>query len=77
VAPPGSVVQRVAARFRATFGLGDDDRTYYAVDAQGVALAAIKALNEQVTAQEVRIEKLERENQALSRRLREVGSNRR
>ena len=61
----------MAQDFRAAFGLGDDDRTYYAVDAQGVALAAIKALNEEVTAQEARIEKLERENQSLARRLRE------
>jgi hypothetical protein len=67
----------MAQDFRAAFGLGDDDRTYYAVDAQGVALAAIKALNEQVTAQGARIEKLERENQSLARRLREVPRNRR
>ncbi|MDB4980752.1 MAG: hypothetical protein JWM82_1504 [Myxococcales bacterium] len=67
----------MAQDFRAAFGLGDDDRTYYAVDAQGVALAAIKALNEQMNAQEARIKKLERENQSLSRRLREVGGNRR
>ena len=67
----------MAQDFRAAFGLGDDDRTYYAVDAQGVALAAIKALNEQAAAQEERIEKLERENQSLARRLREVGSTRR
>jgi hypothetical protein len=67
----------MAQDFRAAFGLGDDDRSYYAVDAQGVALAAIKALNEQVTAQGARIEKLERENHSLSRRLREVGRNRR
>jgi hypothetical protein len=67
----------MAQDFRATFGLGDDDRTYYAVDAQGVALAAIKALNEQLSAQEARIVKLERENQSLSRRLSKVGSKRR
>src|SRR5262249_40465054 len=35
----------MAQDFRATFGLGDDDRTYYSVDAQGVALAAIQGLN--------------------------------
>jgi hypothetical protein len=67
----------MAQDFRASFGLGDDDRTYYAVDAQGVALAAIKALNELVAAQEARIERLERQNQSLARRLRDVGSNRR
>lgn len=59
----------MAQDFRATFGLGNDDRTYYAVDAQGVALAAIQALNRLVTTQEARIERLERENRDLSRRL--------
>ena len=60
----------MAQDFRSTFGLGDDDRTYYAVDAQGVALAAIQALNRLVTTQEARIERLERENRELARRLR-------
>lgn len=67
----------MAQDFRASFGLGDDDRTYYSVDAQGVALAAIQALNRLVTNQEDRIAKLERENRDLARRLREVGRNRR
>jgi hypothetical protein len=60
----------MAQDFRASFGLGDDDRTYFAVDAQGVALAAIQALDHLVTTQELRIEKLERENRDLARRLR-------
>jgi hypothetical protein len=59
----------MAQDFRAAFGLGDDDRTYYAVDAQGVALAAIKELDRLVTTQEQRIAKLERENRELARRL--------
>ncbi len=59
----------MAQDFRAAFGLGDDDRTYFAVDAQGVALAAIQALNEKVTVQAARLEKLERENRELARRL--------
>jgi hypothetical protein len=59
----------MAQDFRATFGLGDNDRAYYAVDAQGVALAAIKELNRLVNEQQKRIEKLERENRALERRL--------
>ena len=62
----------MAQDFRATFGLGDDDRTYYAVDAQGVALAAIQGLNHLVETQEQRIEKLERENRELTRRLRQL-----
>ena len=62
----------MAQDFRAAFGLGDDDRTYYAVDAQGVALAAIQGLNRLVDSQEKRIEKLERENRELARRLRQL-----
>lgn len=62
----------MAQDFRATFGLGDDERTYYAVDAQGVALAAIQGLNRLVETQEKRIEKLERDNRELSRRLRQL-----
>jgi hypothetical protein len=51
----------MAQDFRAAFGLGNDDRTYFAVDAQGVALAAIQALEQRVAEQQKRIEKLERE----------------
>ncbi|HXU07134.1 MAG TPA: tail fiber domain-containing protein, partial [Polyangia bacterium] len=58
----------MAQDFRASFGLGADDRTYNSVDAHGVALAAIQALERVVAAQEKRIEKLERENRRLSRR---------
>ena len=60
----------MAQDFHASFGLGSDDRTYNSVDAHGVALAAIQALERMVTAQEQRIEKLERENRRLERRLR-------
>jgi hypothetical protein len=62
----------MAQDFRAAFGLGDDDRTYYAVDAQGIALAAIQGLDRVVKAQEERIAKLERENRDLARRLRRL-----
>ena len=60
----------MAQDFRASFGLGNDDRTYFAVDAQGVALAAIQALDRQVADQKSQIERLERDNQDLARRLR-------
>jgi len=62
----------MAQDFRAAFGLGDDDRTYFAVDAQGVALAAIQALDGLVTAQKKEIDRLSRQNQDLSRRLRAI-----
>jgi len=60
----------MAQDFHTTFGLGDDDRTYHSIDAHGVALAAIQALEHVVKQQEQRIEKLERENRALGQRLR-------
>jgi hypothetical protein len=62
----------MAQDFRASFGLGNDDRSYFAVDAQGVALAAIQALDRQLAEQRLRIEKLERENRELTRRLRAI-----
>ena len=51
----------MAQDFRASFGLGDDDKTYHAIDAHGVALAAIQALEKRVAEQGRRIERLERE----------------
>jgi hypothetical protein len=59
----------MAQDFHASFGLGNDDRTYNSVDAHGVALAAIQALERMVAAQEKRIDALERENRRLERRL--------
>jgi hypothetical protein len=58
----------MAQDFHASFGLGSDDRTYHSVDAHGVALAAIQALERRVAAQEKRIEALERENRRLRAR---------
>ena len=62
----------MAQDFRAAFGLGDDDRTYFAVDAQGVALAAIQALDGMIAAQRKEIDTLSRQNRELSRRLRAI-----
>ena len=55
----------MAQDFYSAFGLGDTDRAYYPVDAHGVALAAIKALAQEVEEQNARIERLERENGEL------------
>ncbi|HMF42294.1 MAG TPA: tail fiber domain-containing protein [Polyangia bacterium] len=60
----------MAQDFHASFGLGNDDRTYNSVDAHGVALAAIQALERVVAGQEKRIQALERENRRLERRAR-------
>jgi hypothetical protein len=59
----------MAQDFHARFGLGDDDRTYNSVDAHGVALAAIQALDRLVKQQQIQIRALERRNENLSRRL--------
>jgi hypothetical protein len=58
----------MAQDFYAAFGLGDSDRTYDAIDAHGVAFAAIQALSEQLQEQNARIERLERENGELRER---------
>lgn len=49
----------VAEEFKAAFGLGGDERFIGSVDADGVALAAIKALYELVQVQQERIDALE------------------
>ncbi|HXI55555.1 MAG TPA: tail fiber domain-containing protein [Polyangia bacterium] len=59
----------MAQDFRAAFGLGDSDRTYYAVDAHGVSLAAIQALSRMVDEDQRRLRTLERMNQQLRERL--------
>ena len=47
---------------------------YHSIDAHGVALAAIQALERVVSQQEQRIEKLERENRVLGQRLQALDS---
>jgi endosialidase-like protein len=64
----------MAQDFKQTFGLGDSERSYYAVDAHGVALAAIQALERAVSEQQRRIDALEARNRALERQLRRLGS---
>ena len=59
----------VAQDFYALFGLGLDDRHIAAMDASGVALAAIQELNKRTEAQVERIEKLEARNAELEVRL--------
>ncbi len=65
----------MAQDFRAAFGLGEDDKHIATVDADGVALAAIKGLNqkleETVRAQESRIERLETDLAELRQLFRE------
>ena len=59
----------MAQDFYAAFGLGEDDTHISTVDADGVALAAIQGLQEQVQDKEARITALESENTAQRRQI--------
>lgn len=63
----------VAQDFHVAFGVGGDDKHIAALDANGVALAAIQGLNEKVEVKmknaETRFEELCAENAELKRRL--------
>lgn len=60
----------MAQDLHSAFGLGDTERAYDPIDAHGLAFASIQALHAMVKEQNARIERLERENQALRARLR-------
>ena len=64
-APEASHVGPMAQDFAAELGLGSDDRVINAIDANGVALAAIQALN-------ARVEGLARHSEALQQRIDEL-----
>ena len=51
----------MAQDFHKAFGLGDDDKTIASIDADGVALAAIKAQQEIIEDLQSRLEKQENE----------------
>lgn len=55
--------------FRAAFGLGSDERSIGTVDADGVALAGVQALDARTLKQNEEIENLKAENKALNDRL--------
>jgi hypothetical protein len=57
----------MAQDFAAAFGLGEDDRHIFPLDAGGVALAAIQGLHALVETQSARLEALERELATLRR----------
>lgn len=68
----GAAVRHVgpmAQDLHAAFGLGGTDKAYDPVDAHGIAFSSIRALYQLVQAQDVRIEKLERENAELRARM--------
>ncbi len=59
----------MAEDFYSTFGLGEDERYISTIDLQGVALAAIRAVNNSLAAEHARVERLEIENEELNVRL--------
>ena len=58
--------------FKAAFGLGSDEKSIGTVDADGVALAGVKALDARSLDQAKRIDALERENEELRARLERI-----
>ena len=58
-----------AQDFRAAFGLGSDERTIGTIDADGVALASVQALEARTRNQSAQLESLKAENSALRQRL--------
>ena len=64
----------MAQDFHAAFGLGDDDVTISTIDADGVALAGVKALDARTETQGEMILRLEAENAELRERLERLES---
>ena len=58
-----------AQDFRAAFGLGNDERTIGTIDADGIALAGVQALENRSRNQLAAIERLQVENAELRKRL--------
>ncbi len=63
----------MAQDFRAAFGLGEDDVSIAAVDADGVALAAIQGLYGLVQKQQLLLEELQVQNRSMQERLDALG----
>jgi hypothetical protein len=55
----------MAQDFHAAFGVGNTERAYDPIDAHGVAFAGIQGLYEMMQEQNARIDRLEKDNQAL------------
>ena len=62
----------MAQDFHAAFGVGENDTTISTVDEGGVALAAIKGLNQKVDAKDAEIQALKQQNASLAERLQQL-----
>ena len=65
----------MAQDFHAAFGLGNDNRSIGTVDADGVALAGIKALEERTRNLAAELESLKADNAALRQQMKDNGGN--
>ncbi|MGG7664495.1 tail fiber domain-containing protein [Dyadobacter sp. BHUBP1] len=65
----------MAQDFYAAFGLGNDNRSIGTVDADGVALAGIKALEERTRNLAAELESLKADNAALRQQMKDNGGN--
>jgi hypothetical protein len=63
----------MAQDFHAAFGVGESDRFINMVDANGVALAAIKGLYDLLKEKEEEMNRLKRENSELREEIRDIG----
>lgn len=68
--PSAQHIGPVAQDFRAAFGLGSDDKSITTVDADGIALTAIQALNSKVNQRDDEIRALVRQQQSQIEALR-------
>lgn len=62
----------MAQDFRAAFGVGKDEKTIAMVDADGVALASIQGLVEELKERDKAIDKLKEQNKNLSRSIEKI-----
>jgi hypothetical protein len=65
----------MAQDFRKAFALGLDDKSICSVDADGVALASIQALNQKIAQKDVEIQALKQRLDAMERLLNRVAAN--
>jgi flagellar capping protein FliD len=64
----------MAQDFFATFRVGEGDKTIATIDPDGVALAAIQGLNEEIKDRDVKIEEQQRQLDQLQRQVKEQQS---